>query len=193
MSKNTTTTDLITADSLALWREHSLIYPQCPELLDFYIGLISTHRVSLQELFTHPTTYFPQSYHGSVPPWGIVYYFWRRSDDSSFLDTLQEVEEEVLSTRQLSDALASTELSEHKLASSKYSLLKAHYSNPAKSTSLRNRATQRALSHLSDSSIKELIASITSSMTPIASTPTAITDTSTIATPVPLTVTEADL
>lgn len=189
MSKTTTdttttnTTDLITADSLALWREHPLIQPLCPELLDFYIGLISTHRVSLQELFTNPTRYFPSTYHGSIPPWGIVYYFWRRSDDSSFLDTLQEVEEEVLSTRQLSDALASTELSEHKLASSKYSLLKAHYSNPAKSTSLRNRATQRALSHLSDSSIKELIAALT------APKPSQAPQ----ATPVPLTVTEADL
>lgn len=98
----------------------------------------------------------------------------------------------MLSTRQLSDALEAIDLSEHKLASSKYSLLKAHYSNPAKSTSLRNRATQRALSHLSDSSIKELIASITATITPPATAP-AVTDTSTITTPVPLTVTEADL
>lgn len=192
MSKTTNTDTLITADSLALWREHSLIYPQCPELLDFYIGLISTHRVSLQELFTNPTRYFPASYHGSIPPWGIVYYFWRRSDDSSFLDTLQEVEEEVLSTRQLSDALEAEDLTEHKLASSKYSLLKAHYSNPAKSTSLRNRATQRALSHLSDSSIKELIAALTDHKAPQAPQ-AAITSTSTTSTPVPLTVTEADL
>lgn len=189
MSKTTNTDTLITADSLALWREHSLIYPQCPELLDFYISLISTHRVSLQELFTNPTRYFPPAYHGSIPPWGIVYYFWRRSDDSSFLDTLQEVEEEVLSTRQLSDALDAEDLTDHKLASSKYSLLKAHYSNPAKSTSLRNRATQRALSHLSDASIKELIAALTA---PSAAASTPSTP-STITTPTPLTVTEADL
>lgn len=180
----------ITADSLELWRQHPLVGPQCPELMDFYIRLISEHGVSLSELFSDPDRYFPESYRGDVPPWGVVYYFWRRDGDSTFLDTLSEVEEEVLSTRQLSDALSADDITGHRLSSSKYGLIKAHYSNPSKSTSLRNRKTQAALSHLSDESIKELIASITSSMTPIASTPAS---TSTITTPTPLTVTEADL
>ena len=159
-----------TCDSLALWREHPLIQPQTAELMDFYISLIAQHRLPLHTMFDEdskrcslhqPPIYFPPTYAASIPPWGVVYYFWRRDGDSSFLDTLSEVEEEVLSSIHLDDSLASEDLSSHKLSTSKYSLIKAHYSNPSKSTSLRNRRTQATLSHLSNESIQELIAALT--------------------------------
>lgn len=169
-----------TADSLSLYRDHSLLTPQTPELLDFYISLISQHHLPLHTMFdedarrcqhNQPPLYFPESYSKSIPPWGIVYYFWRRDGDSSFLDTLSEVEEEVLSTTHLDESLSTEDLSSHKLATSKYSLIKAHYSNPSKSTSLRNRKTQATLSHLSNESIKELIAALTAPQAPQATTP----------------------
>lgn len=166
----TTTTTPITADCLALWREHPLLTPQTPELMDFYISLISTHHLPLHTMFDEdsrrcsnhqPPLYFPSSYSQSIPSWGIVYYLWRRDGDSSFLDTLSEVEEEVLSTTHLDESLSADDLSAHKLSTSKYSLVKAHYSNPSKSTALRNRKTQATLSHLSNESIKELIQALT--------------------------------
>ena len=170
ISYMTTTTTPITADCLSLWREHPLLTPQTPELMDFYITLISQHHLPLHTMFDEdsrrcqqhqPLRYFPQSYSSSIPSWGIVYYLWRRDGDSSFLDTLSEVEEEVLSSIQLDESLSSEDLSSHKLSTSKYSLIKAHYSNPSKSTSLRNRKTQATLSHLSNESIKELIQALT--------------------------------
>lgn len=187
-----------TADSLALYREHSLLTPQTPELMDFYISLISQHHLPLHTMFDEdarrcqqhlPLLYFPQTYSSSIPPWGVVYYFWRRDGDSSFLDTLSEVEEEVLSTTHLDESLSTDDLSTHKLATSKYSLVKAHYSNPSKSTSLRNRQTQATLSHLSDESIRELIEALTGQTpTPIASqAPQAIPA------PKPITIHEDDL
>ena len=114
----------------------------------------------------------------------MVYYFWRRDGDSSFLDTLSEVEEEVLSSRHLDESLSTDDLSTHKLATSKYSLVKAHYSNPSKSTALRNRQTQATLSHLSNESIRELIEALTSQSAPIASP---------VTTPKPITIHEEDL
>lgn len=161
-------------DSLALYREHSLLTPQTPELMDFYINLISTHHLPLHTMFDEdarrcqqhlPLLYFPSTYASSIPPWGVVYYFWRRDGDSSFLDTLSEVEEEVLSTTHLDESLSTDDLSTHKLATSKYSLIKSHYSNPSKSTSLRNRQTQATLSHLSNESIRELIEALTTQST----------------------------
>ena len=192
------TTSTPTADSLALYREHSLLTPQTPELMDFYIGLISQHHLPLHTMFDEdakrcsqhlPLLYFPQTYSQSVPPWGVVYYFWRRDGDSSFLDTLSEVEEEVLSSRHLDESLSSDDLTTHKLATSKYSLVKAHYSNPSKSTSLRNRQTQATLSHLSNESIRELIEALT------AQTPTPIVSQAPQAIPVPkpITIHEDDL
>ena len=181
----------MTADSLSLWRQHSLIEPQTPELMDFYINLISHHRLPLHTMFDEdaqrcskhlPPLYFPESYSSSIPPWGIVYYFWRRDGDSSFLDTLSEVEEEVLSTTHLDESLSTEDLTAHKLATSKYSLIKSHYSNPSKSTSLRNRKTQATLSHLSNESIKELIAALTAPQAPQA-----------IPKPQPITIHEDDL
>lgn len=180
-----------TADSLALYREHSLLTPQTPELMDFYIGLISQHHLPLHTMFDEdskrcsqhqPLLYFPQTYSQSIPPWGIVYYFWRRDGDSSFLDTLSEVEEEVLSSTHLDESLLTDDLSTHKLATSKYSLVKTHYSNPSKSTSLRNRQTQATLSHLSNESIRELIEALTSQSTSKA-----------IPAPKPITIHEEDL
>ena len=180
-----------TADSLSLYRDHSLLQPQTPELMDFYISLISQHHLPLHTMFDEdakrcanhqPPLYFPHTYSQSIPPWGVVYYFWRRDGDSSFLDTLTEVEEEVLSTTHLDESLSTDDLSTHKLATSKYSLIKAHYSNPSKSTSLRNRKTQATLSHLSNESIKELIAALTAP----ASTPA-------VPTPQPITIHEDDL
>lgn len=182
----TTSTTPITADCLSLWREHPLLTPQTPELMDFYISLISQHHLPLHTMFDEDALrssknqtlqYFPQSYASSIPSWGIVYYLWRRDGDSSFLDTLSEVEEEVLSTTHLDESLSSEDLSSHKLATSKYSLIKAHYSNPSKSTSLRNRKTQATLSHLSNESIRELIQVLTALQAPQAaqaahSTPT---------------------
>lgn len=170
-----TSTAPITADCLSLWREHPLLTPQTPELMDFYISLISTHHLPLHTMFDEDSRrcsqhltplYFPSSYSQSIPSWGIVYYLWRRDGDSSFLDTLSEVEEEVLSTQHLDESLSSEDLSSHKLSTSKYSLIKAHYSNPSKSTSLRNRKTQATLSHLSNESIKELIAALTAPQAP---------------------------
>lgn len=183
------TTSIPTADSLALYREHSLLTPQTPELMDFYISLISQHRLPLHTMFDEdakrcsqhlPLLYFPQTYASSIPPWGVVYYFWRRDGDSSFLDTLSEVEEEVLSTTHLDESLSSDDLATHKLATSKYSLVKAHYSNPSKSTSLRNRQTQATLSHLSNESIRELIEALTA-------------QSASIPTPKPITIHEEDL
>lgn len=191
---STTTTSIPNADSLSLWREHPLLTPQTPELMDFYISLISQHRLPLHTMFDEdanrckhhqPLLYFPPTYESSIPPWGVVYYFWRRDGDSSFLDTLSEVEEEVLSTTHLDESLSADDLSAHKLSTSKYSLIKAHYSNPSKSTSLRNRKTQATLSHLSNESIKELIAALT------APTPTPIA--SPVTTPQPITIHEEDL
>lgn len=193
-----------TADSLSLYRDHSLLTPQTPELLDFYISLISQHHLPLHTMFDEdarrcqqhlPPLYFPSTYSKSIPPWGIVYYFWRRDGDSSFLDTLSEVEEEVLSTTHLDESLSTEDLSAHKLATSKYSLIKAHYSNPSKSTSLRNRKTQATLSHLSNESIKELIQALTAPTpqaahtTPQATTPPA----QAIQTPQIITIHEEDL
>lgn len=187
----TSTTPIPTADSLALYREHSLLTPQTPELMDFYINLISTHHLPLHTMFDEdakrctnhqPPLYFPSTYASSIPPWGVVYYFWRRDGDSSFLDTLSEVEEEVLSSTHLDESLSSDDLATHKLATSKYSLVKAHYSNPSKSTSLRNRQTQATLSHLSNESIRELIEALTTQ-----STSKAIPD------PKPITIHEDDL
>lgn len=181
-----------TCDSLSLWREHPLIQPQTAELLDFYVSLISQHHLPLHTMFDEdarrcqqhqPPLYFPPTYAQSIPPWGVVYYFWRRDGDSSFLDTLSEVEEEVLSTAHLDQSLSTEDLSEHKLATSKYSLIKAHYSNPSKSTSLRNRKTQATLSHLSNESIQELIAALTAPTATSAPTPM----------PTPITITESDL
>ena len=186
-----------TADSLALYREHSLLTPQTPELMDFYINLISTHHLPLHTMFDEdarrcsqhlPLLYFPESYSQSIPPWGVVYYFWRRDGDSSFLDTLSEVEEEVLSSRHLDESLSTDDLSTHELATSKYSLIKSHYSNPSKSTSLRNRQTQATLSHLSNESIRELIEALTAQSTP---TPTPIA--SPVTAPKPITIHEDDL
>lgn len=192
-----------TADSLSLYRDHSLLTPQTPELMDFYISLISQHRLPLHTMFDEdsrrcsqhlPPLYFPESYSQSIPPWGVVYYFWRRDGDSSFLDTLTEVEEEVLSSQYLDESLSTDDLSTHKVSTSKYSLIKAHYSNPSKSTSLRNRKTQATLSHLSNESIKELIAALTAP-TPTPSTP--ITTPTPIPTPIttpqPITIHEDDL
>lgn len=190
----TTTTTPVTADCLSLWREHPLLTPQTPELMDFYISLISQHHLPLHTMFDEdainsakhqPLRYFPQSYSSSIPSWGIVYYLWRRDGDSSFLDTLSEVEEEVLSTTHLDESLSSEDLSTHKLATSKYSLIKAHYSNPSKSTALRNRKTQATLSHLSNESIKELIAALTAPQAPSIPSP--------ITTPTPITIQESDL
>ena len=195
--KRPTTTTIPTADSLSLYREHSLLTPQTPELMDFYINLISTHHLPLHTMFDEdaercanhqPPLYFPSTYASSIPPWGVVYYFWRRDGDSSFLDTLSEVEEEVLSSRHLDESLSTDDLSTHKLATSKYSLIKSHYSNPSKSTSLRNRQTQATLSHLSDESIRELIEALTAQSTP---TPTPIV--SPVAAPKPITIHEDDL
>lgn len=180
MTKTATTTisspvTPITADCLSLWREHPLLTPQTPELMDFYISLISQHHLPLHTMFDEDSRrcsqhltplYFPSSYSSSIPSWGIVYYLWRRDGDSSFLDTLSEVEEEVLSSIQLDESLSSEDLSAHKLSTSKYSLIKSHYSNPSKSTSLRNRKTQATLSHLSNESIKELIAALTAPQAP---------------------------
>ena len=188
-----------TADSLSLYRDHSLLQPQTPELMDFYIRLISTHHLPLHTMFDEdakrcanhqPPLYFPSDYSKSIPPWGVVYYFWRRDGDSSFLDTLTEVEEEVLSSQYLDESLNTTDLHEHKVSTSKYSLIKAHYSNPSKSTSLRNRKTQATLSHLSNESIKELIAALTAP-TPASTTPTPIP--TPITTPQPITIHEDDL
>ena len=186
-----------TADSLALYREHSLLTPQTPELMDFYISLISQHHLPLHTMFDEdarrcsqhlPLLYFPSTYASSIPPWGVVYYFWRRDGDSSFLDTLSEVEEEVLSTTHLDESLSADDISTHKLATSKYSLIKSHYSNPSKSTSLRNRQTQATLSHLSNESIRELIEALTSQA---AQTPTPIAQA--IPAPKPITIHEDDL
>lgn len=200
MSK--TTPSIPTADSLSLWREHSLIQPQTPELMDFYINLISTHHLPLHTMFDEdarrcsqhlPPLYFPSTYSQSIPPWGVVYYFWRRDGDSSFLDTLSEVEEEVLSTTHLDESLSADDLTTHKLSTSKYSLIKAHYSNPSKSTSLRNRKTQATLSHLSNESIRELIAALTSNATSPTLTQAASPVTTSIPTPKPITIHEDDL
>lgn len=178
-STTATSTTPITADCLSLWREHPLLTPQTPELMDFYISLISQHHLPLHTMFdedalrsqhNQPPLYFPSSYSQSIPSWGIVYYLWRRDGDSSFLDTLSEVEEEVLSSIQLDESLSSEDLTSHKLSTSKYSLIKSHYSNPSKSTSLRNRKTQATLSHLSNESIKELIAALTAPSTTTSST-----------------------
>lgn len=180
---------MVTADSLSLWRDNALLQPQTAELMDFYISLISTHHLPLHKMFDEDSErckrgqspiYFPEGY--VVPPWGIVYYFWRRDGDSGFLDTLSEVEEEVLSTTQLDESLSTEDISTHKLATSKYSLIKSHYSNPSKSTSLRNRKTQATLSHLSDESIQEMIAAITSTLS-----------TSTSSIPEPMKITEESL
>ena len=189
-----------TCDSLSLWREHPLIQPQTAELMDFYIHLISTHRLPLHTMFDEdarrcqqhqPPLYFPHPYSQSIPPWGVVYYFWRRDGDSSFLDTLSEVEEEVLSSIQLDESLSSEDLSSHKLSTSKYSLIKAHYSNPSKSTSLRNRRTQATLSHLSNESIQELIAALTGPQATQAPQATSIP--SPITAPTPITINEDNL
>ena len=194
----------ITADCLSLWREHPLLTPQTPELMDFYITLISQHHLPLHTMFDEdakrcsqhlPPLYFPSSYSQSIPSWGIVYYLWRRDGDSSFLDTLSEVEEEVLSSIQLDESLSSEDLSTHKLSTSKYSLIKAHYSNPSKSTSLRNRKTQATLSHLSNESIRELIQALTAPQAPQA-TPQALNSTNSIPTPPQpqiITIKESDL
>lgn len=192
-----------TADSLSLYRDHSLLQPQTPELMDFYISLISQHRLPLHTMFDEdakrcsqhlPPLYFPHTYASSIPPWGVVYYFWRRDGDSSFLDTLTEVEEEVLSSQYLDESLSTNDIHEHKVSTSKYSLVKAHYSNPSKSTSLRNRKTQATLSHLSNESIKELIAALTAPSTPSIPTPTTPTSIPTpIQTPQPITIHEDDL
>lgn len=211
MTKTTTATTTttatsptpITADCLSLWREHPLLTPQTPELMDFYISLISQHHLPLHTMFDEdakrcsnhqPLQYFPSSYSQSIPSWGIVYYLWRRDGDSSFLDTLSEVEEEVLSSIQLDESLSSEDLSSHKLSTSKYSLIKAHYSNPSKSTSLRNRKTQATLSHLSNESIKELIAALTAPSP--TTTPQALNSTNSIPTPPQpqiITIQESDL
>lgn len=197
----TTTTTPVTADCLALWREHPLLTPQTPELMDFYISLISQHHLPLHTMFDEdskrcsqhlPPLYFPSSYSQSIPSWGIVYYLWRRDGDSSFLDTLSEVEEEVLSTMHLDESLSSEDLSSHKLSTSKYSLVKAHYSNPSKSTSLRNRKTQATLSHLSNESIKELIQALTAPQAPQA-TPQAVQAIPTPPQPQIITIQESDL
>lgn len=191
-----------TADSLSLYRDHSLLQPQTPELMDFYIHLISTHRLPLHTMFDEdakrcsqhlPPLYFPPAYSQSIPPWGVVYYFWRRDGDSSFLDTLTEVEEEVLSSQYLDESLSTNDIHEHKVSTSKYSLIKAHYSNPSKSTSLRNRKTQATLSHLSNESIKELIAALTTPSTPTPTIPTPISTPTPIQTPQPITIHEDDL
>lgn len=179
-----------------------MIQPQTPELMDFYIRLISTHHLPLHTMFDEdakrcslhqPPLYFPSTYSESIPPWGIVYYFWRRDGDSSFLDTLSEVEEEVLSTTHLDESLSTEDLTAHKLATSKYSLIKSHYGNPSKSTSLRNRKTQATLSHLSNESIKELIAALTSNPTPSTSTTPSHSSPTPIPVPTPLTIHEDDL
>lgn len=186
---------LLTADSLSLWRGHALIQPQTPELMDFYIYLISQHRLPLHTMFDEDSNrckqhqqprYFPADYSDSIPPWGIVYYFWRRDGDSSFLDTLNEVEEEVLSSAHLDESLSTDDLQEHRLSTSKYSLIKSHYSNPSKSTSLRNRKTQATLSHLSNESIQEMIAALTSTT----SKPTPVSIPTPTPTPTPITLTE---
>lgn len=209
MTKTATTTTAtsttpITADCLSLWREHPLLTPQTPELMDFYISLISQHHLPLHTMFDedslnsskHQTLqYFPQSYASSIPSWGIVYYLWRRDGDSSFLDTLSEVEEEVLSTTHLDESLSADDLTSHKLSTSKYSLVKAHYSNPSKSTSLRNRKTQATLSHLSNESIRELIQALTA---PSATHPSTSPTSSTNSIPTPpqpqiITIQESDL
>lgn len=196
MTTTTTSTTPITADCLSLWREHPLLTPQTPELMDFYISLISQHHLPLHTMFDEDARrcsqhlaplYFPSSYSSSIPSWGIVYYLWRRDGDSSFLDTLSEVEEEVLSTQHLDESLTSEDLTSHKLSTSKYSLIKSHYSNPSKSTSLRNRKTQATLSHLSNESIKELIQALTA---PSSSTPT---PPQAIQQPQPITIQESDL
>lgn len=196
-----TTTTPITADCLSLWREHPLLTPQTPELMDFYISLISQHHLPLHTMFDEdalrcskhqPPLYFPSSYSQSIPSWGIVYYLWRRDGDSSFLDTLSEVEEEVLSSIQLDESLSADDLSSHKLSTSKYSLIKAHYSNPSKSTSLRNRKTQATLSHLSNESIKELIAALTAPQA-LQATPQAANSIPTPPQPQIITIQESDL
>lgn len=197
----TTTTTPITADCLSLWREHPLLTPQTPELMDFYISLISQHHLPLHTMFdedairsskNQPLRYFPSSYSQSIPSWGIVYYLWRRDGDSSFLDTLSEVEEEVLSSIRLDESLTSEDLTSHKLATSKYSLIKSHYSNPSKSTSLRNRKTQATLSHLSNESIKELIAALTAPQA-LQATPQAANSIPTPPQPQIITIQESDL
>ena len=91
----------------------------------------------------------------------------------------------MLSTTHLDESLSADDLSAHKLSTSKYSLIKAHYSNPSKSTSLRNRKTQATLSHLSNESIKELIAALTA--------PKATQATPVVTTPQPITIHEEDL
>lgn len=189
------TSALLTADSLSLWREHPLIQPQSSELMDFYISLISTHHLPLHTMFDEDARrcqqhqqpkYFPPDYSDSIPPWGIVYYFWRRDGDSGFLDTLNEVEEEVLSSVHLDESLSTDDLQEHRLSTSKYGLIKSHYSNPSKSTSLRNRKAQATLSHLSNESIQEMIAALTSRPAAPTATPVPIPT----PTPTPITLTE---
>ena len=96
----------------------------------------------------------------------------------------------MLSSTHLDESLSSDDLTAHKLATSKYSLVKAHYSNPSKSTSLRNRQTQATLSHLSNESIRELIEALTSQST---QTPTPIATSKAIPTPKPITIHEDDL
>lgn len=94
----------------------------------------------------------------------------------------------MLSSTHLDESLSTDDLSTHKLATSKYSLIKSHYSNPSKSTSLRNRQTQATLSHLSNESIRELIEALTSQA---AQTPTQAPQA--IPAPKPITIHEDDL
>lgn len=137
-------------------------------LLNFYIGLISEHRVALSEMFDHDSRasspegmkYFPAVYFGQVPSWGIAYSYFRGSDAGYFYESLLEVEDEVLGSKLYSEALRTDDSKEFSLASKKYALSRAHHANTSKVTALARQRQAGLLSNLSDESIVRLIKAI---------------------------------
>ena len=151
------------------YADHPLITPCDADLLDYYASLISEHHLPLSAMFDEdadnarrhkPLSYFSQSYAPYIPSWGIVYYYWRRNGEDSFIDTIREIEDEVLSSTSLTQSLQEEDPIALKVQTTKYDLIKKHYNTPAKTTSLRNRSLNNTLSQLSNEGLTALIASI---------------------------------
>lgn len=151
------------------YADHPLITPCDASLLDYYASLISEHHLPLSAMFDEDSqnarhhrslVYFPQSYAPYIPSWGVVYYHWRKNGEDGFIDTIREVEDEVLSSSSLTQSLQEEDPTLLKVQTTKYELIKKHYNTPAKTTSLRNRSINNALSHLSNEGLTALIASI---------------------------------
>lgn len=191
----------------ANYADHPLITPCDADLLDYYASLISEHHLPLSAMFDedaqrarsrHPLSYFPQSYAPYIPSWGIVYYYWRRNGEDSFIDTIREIEDEVLSSASLSQSLQEEDPISLKIQTTKYDLIKKHYNTPAKTTSLRNRSLNNTLSQLSNEGLTALIASIERATSPdaiadLAPSTRAPQPVPSITTPITTPITEADL